>query len=152
MPYGFRNDEDLDRSTNAVMKWGLILMVGLVLVFPFYRWFEPANREAARELHLTSLAQQGSQIWSLNCASCHGLNGEGGVGPALNSQQFLQSATDEQTILLVSVGIPGTLMSAYALDHGGPLTSEQIRAVAIYMRSWEETAPDRPDWRDTPLG
>jgi mono/diheme cytochrome c family protein len=152
MTYGFRNDEELDHSTNQVMRWGLILMVGLVLVFPLYRWFEPAAREAARELHLASLAEQGSQIWALNCASCHGVDGEGGVGPALNSQQFLQSSTDEQTILLVSVGIPGTQMSAYALDHGGPLTSEQIRAVAIFMRSWEEDAPDRPDWRDMPTG
>jgi hypothetical protein len=39
-------------------------------------------------------------------------------------------------------------MSAYSLDYGGPLTSEQIKALTTFVRSWEEDAPDRPDWRD----
>ncbi|MDH3250179.1 MAG: hypothetical protein OEQ47_14520, partial [Acidimicrobiia bacterium] len=84
----------------------------------------------------------------LNCSSCHGLNGEGGIGPALNSMQFLQASTDEQTELLISVGVPGSQMSAYSLDYGGPLTSEQIRSLAIFIRSWEDDAPDVPGWRN----
>jgi mono/diheme cytochrome c family protein len=147
MPYGFRTDADLDRSTNKLMAWGVGLIGAMVLAFPFYRWFEPAAREEARDVNLQSLATQGEQTYSLNCSSCHGLNGEGGVGPALNSQQFLSSAGDEQIRLLVAVGIPGTQMSAYSQDYGGPLTSEQIKAIAVFLRSWEETAPDRPDWR-----
>jgi mono/diheme cytochrome c family protein len=147
MPYGYTSDRELDDSTNRVMFWGAILMVAMALVFPFYRWFEPDARAAAREAQLASLAEEGGTIWSFNCASCHGLNGEGGLGPALNSKQFLQSATDDQISLLVSVGIPGSQMSAYSQDHGGPLTSEQIRAVTTFMRSWEPEAPDRPDWR-----
>lgn len=147
MPYGFRTDPDLDRSTNTLMAWGVGLIAAMVLAFPVYRWFEPSARKEAREVNLQSLAGQGEHTFSLNCSSCHGLNGEGGVGPALNSQQFLTSATDEQIRLLVSVGIPGTQMSAYAQDHGGPLTSEQIKAITVFMRSWEEDAPDRPDWR-----
>lgn len=148
MSYGFRHDEELDRSTNKVMMWGLVLMIGFVGVFPLYRLVEPAARDEARETQLASLAEKGADIWSFNCASCHGLNGEGGIGPALNSRQFLESATDDQIELLVSVGIPGTQMNAYSLDYGGPLTSEQIRAVTVFIRSWEEDAPDRPDWMD----
>lgn len=147
MPYGYTSDRELDDSTNRVMLWGAVLMVAMALVFPFYRWFEPDSRAAAREAQLASLAEEGGAIWSFNCTSCHGLNGEGGLGPALNSKQFLQSATDDQISLLVSVGIPGSQMSAYSQDHGGPLTSEQIRAVTTFMRSWEPEAPDRPDWR-----
>jgi mono/diheme cytochrome c family protein len=147
MPYGYTSDRELDDSTNRVMLWGAFLMVAMALVFPFYRWFEPDSRAAAREAQLASLAEEGGAIWSFNCASCHGLNGEGGLGPALNSKQFLQSATDDQISLLVAVGIPGSQMSAYSQDHGGPLTSEQIRAVTTFVRSWEPEAPDRPDWR-----
>ncbi|RPI21334.1 MAG: hypothetical protein EHM57_06755 [Actinobacteria bacterium] len=144
-------DPELEESTNRWMAWGAGLMAAMVLIFPVYRFYEPSNREEARETQLASLAEQGQSIFGLNCASCHGAEGEGGIGPALNSQQFLTSAEDDQISAIIAVGVPGTQMSAYSLDFGGPLTSEQIRSVTIWLRSLEETAPDRPDWRD-PLG
>lgn len=147
MPYGYTTDPEVEESTNKVMLWGAILMLAMAAVFPLYRWIEPAAREEARDLQLVSLQHEGEQIWSVNCTSCHGLNGEGGVGPALNSQQFLQSASDAQMSQLIAVGVPGSQMSAYSQDFGGPLTSEQIKAVATFIRSWEADAPDNPDWR-----
>ncbi|MEZ5228328.1 MAG: cytochrome c [Acidimicrobiales bacterium] len=145
--YTYQGDAELDESTNRVMMVGAALLFVLALVFPLYRWFEPANRDDARAANLASLAQQGEETFGFNCASCHGLNGEGGVGPALNSKQFLASATDLQIRQLISVGVPGSQMGAYAQDFGGPLTSEQIKSIAVFMRSWEEKAPDNPDWR-----
>jgi mono/diheme cytochrome c family protein len=149
MGYDYQTDTELEASTNRVMQWGVALMLLMALVFPFYRWFEPANRDVAREQQLNSLVDQGESIWALNCSACHGANGEGGVGPALNSQQFMQSITTEQMMGLVAVGVPGTQMSAYSQDFGGPLTTEQIKAVATFVRSWEPDAPDNPDWRAT---
>ena len=148
MPLQYRSDEGLEESTNKVMTIGAVLLVAMALVFPLYRWVEPTTREEAREEQLADLAAEGSTVWQFNCSSCHGLNGEGGVGPALNSKQFLQSATDEQARTLISVGIPGSQMSAFSLDHGGPLTSEQIKSVVAYIRAWEPNAPDVPGWRD----
>lgn len=148
MTYEYETDDQLDASTNRWMAVGAGLLIVMALVFPFYRWYEPGARGEARDAQAASLAEEGANIWQFNCASCHGLNGEGGIGPALNSEQYLQSATDEQTRNLVAVGVPGSQMSAYSLDFGGPLTSEQIRSVTAYIRSWEDDAPDRPDWRD----
>lgn len=148
MSHEYTTDEELEASTNQWMVVGAGLLIAMALVFPFYRWYEPSTREDARVEQADSLAREGESIWQLNCSSCHGLAGEGGVGPALNSQQFLQSATDEQARTLIAVGIPGSQMSAYSLDYGGQLTSEQIRAVVAFLRSWEDDAPDRPDWRD----
>ncbi len=144
-------DEELEASTDRVMVIGAVLIVALALVFPLYRWIEPTNREQAREDQLNFLADSGQQLWGFNCASCHGLNGEGGLGPALNAEQFLQSSTDDQTRLLIAVGVPGSQMGAYSQDYGGPMTSEQIKAIATYIRSWEQDAPDREDWRDFPF-
>jgi mono/diheme cytochrome c family protein len=144
---GFTHDPGLEASTDQWMRWGLVLMAALVLAFPLYRIWEPASRAQARDLQQASLATQGQEIFSLNCSACHGLAGEGVDAPALNSQQFLRSATDDQIRLLISVGVPGTAMSAYSIDFGGPLTIEQIRAIATFIRSWEPDAPDRPDWR-----
>lgn len=141
-------DEELDASTNRVMVYGVVLLFAMAAVFPLYRFTEPSNRAESREAHLNSLAESGEALWSLNCSSCHGLNGEGGIGPALNSKQFLQAATDEQIETFIAVGLPGTQMSAYSQDFAGPFTSEQIRAVTVYLRSWEDDAPDREDWRD----
>jgi mono/diheme cytochrome c family protein len=149
MGYDYQTDKELEASTNRVMQWGVVLMLLMALVFPFYRWFEPATRADAREEQLSSLVVQGESIWDLNCSACHGVNGEGGIGPALNSQQFMQSATDTQITGLIAVGVPGTQMSAWSQDFGGPLTTEQIKAVVTFIRAWEPDAPDNPNWRDT---
>jgi mono/diheme cytochrome c family protein len=142
------DDSDLERSTNKWMVWGLVFMALMILIFPLYLWYEPSSRAEALEAHQESLAAQGGDMYVFNCASCHGPDGEGGIGPALNSQQFLASTVDEQIDALIAVGIPGSLMSAYSLDFGGPLTSEQIDALTAYLRSWEEDAPDNPNWRE----
>lgn len=145
------DDQDLERSTLRWMQWGVVLTLAFALVFPLYRWYEPTGRAAARESHVASLEQHGRELFATNCASCHGANANGGSAPALNAKEFLTTAEDGQIRQLVSVGVPGTNMSAYLLDYGGPLTLEQIDALTYYLRSLEEDAPSRPDWR-TPGG
>ena len=144
-------DEELEKSTNKWMAWGFGIMLAMALVFPVYRFFEPSNREADREAQLGFLAEQGESLFSANCTSCHGIDGAGGIAPALNAKQFLEAATDEQIDALIAVGVPGSQMGAYSLDFGGSLTLEQIEAITTYIRRWEDTAPDFPNWRD-PLG
>ena len=144
-------DPQLEKTTNTWMVWGLAVMVLMVVIFPIYRWYEPSNREAARYGQLANLADEGRSLVTSNCIACHGATGEGGIGPALNSQQFLTSATDKQIESLIATGVPGSQMSAYSQDFNGSLTSEQIRAIATYLRSLEGGAPDVPNWRD-PLG
>lgn len=129
------------------MRSGLILMAAFVLAFPLYRWYEPERRTAAREELEISLAAVGANLYSDNCASCHGIGATGGMAPALATHQFLDSASDRQIEQLISIGIPGSEMVAYSLDNGGPFTSEQVRAVATYLRSLEEVASDNPSWR-----
>lgn len=148
MAYGYSTDPELDRSTNRVMAIGAVLLLAMAAAFPLYLAVEPSNRESARAAQLESLAHEGGTIWAFSCASCHGELGEGGSAPALNAKQFLQAATDEQIQLLVAVGVPGSAMGAYSQDFGGPMTSEQIKAVTTFLRSLEEDAPDFPNWRN----
>ena len=147
MPYGYASDPELDRSTSRIMAWGVALTLVMAGLFPLYLWYEPGAREDNRAAQLASLASEGESLWGFNCAACHGETGEGGSGPALNAKQFLQSATDDQIDQLIAVGVPGSAMSAYSQDFAGPLTSEQIKALTTYLRSWEEDAPDNPNWR-----
>jgi len=147
MTYGYSKDPELDPSTNRVMMWGVVLLGAMVLAFPAYLAHEPSAREQSRADNLESLAAEGKSVWKLNCATCHGDTGEGVSAPALNSSQFLTAATNEQIVSLVSVGVPGTAMSPWGQDFAGPLTSEQVKAVAVFVREWETDAPDVPDWR-----
>lgn len=147
MSYGYSKEAEVERSTNRVMVWGAVLLLAMVAVFPLYLAVEPSNREESRDENLKSLASEGKSIWEANCASCHGADGEGTSAPALNSEQFLTAATDDQIMHLVSVGVPGTAMGAFGQDFAGPLTSEQVEAVTTFIRSWEKKAPDVPNWR-----
>ncbi len=142
-------DPDLEASTNKWMQWGLVLMVIMVLAFPIYRITEPDRRADAAEDRQTELAAQGEELFALTCSGCHGPEARGGAtAPTLNAKEFLQSAVDEQIESLIATGVPGTPMSAYSLDFGGPLTQEQIVALTTYLRSLEEDAPSVPEWRD----
>lgn len=145
-------DERLEASTVRWMQWGALIVALMVLAFPLYRAQEPGARASAAEERISELSAQGADIFEVSCTACHGEDGLGGIAPALNSQQFLTSATDEQIEGLIALGVPGSTMAAYSIDFGGPMTQEQIVAIAVYLRSLEETAPDNPAWRDMLTG
>lgn len=142
-----RDDPELEASTRRWMWYGVVLMALFVLAFPFYRIYEPEARSEARQAQLEALASRGQDLFVTNCSSCHGDQGQGVDAPALNSKQFLDNVTQDQIESLVAHGILGSEMAAWSLDFDGPLTSEQIRAIGIYLLSLRPTAPDRPDWR-----
>jgi cbb3-type cytochrome c oxidase subunit III len=141
---------ELVDSTRRWMWAGLVLMALFVVAFPIYRIYEPGQRAEARENQLGFLAAHGEDLFTSDCASCHGPLGRGGLGPAIGSTDFLESVNDDQIAQLISVGVPGTEMVSYSLDHGGPLTSQEIRAITVYLRSLEEEAEPNPLWH-TPL-
>jgi mono/diheme cytochrome c family protein len=139
-------DPELEKSTNRWMAWGAVLLFLLVLAFPVYRILQPKQLADAQAAHSAELAAQGEEIFTANCAQCHGGEATGAIGPALNSEQFLSSVSDLQMHQLISTGVPGTLMVAYSADFGGTFTQQQITATVAYLRGFEETAPDFPDW------
>lgn len=140
-------DPELEASTARWMQVGIVLMVLFAVAFPVYRIYEPGARATAREQQLAALQAEGQNVYEDACSSCHGSEGQGVDAPALNSKQFLDSVTHDQITSIAAHGIPGTEMSAWSIDYGGPLTSEQLNAAASYIESWRPDAPDRPDWR-----
>jgi len=142
--------DELERSTQRWMSAGVVLMALFFLAFPVYRLYEPAQRADAREQQQSFLADQGAELFETSCASCHGVGGSGAVGPALGVKEFLESVDDTQITQLISVGVPGSEMVAYSNDLGGPMTGQEINAITVYLRSLEEEAPSKPNWR-TPL-
>ena len=140
----------LEASTRRWMFAGLVLMALFVLAFPVFRAYEPARRADARVRQEQFFADLGGEVFATNCESCHGVAGTGAIAPAVGAVEFLVNTEDVQISAIIVHGVPGTEMSAYGLDLGGPLTSTQIEALTTYLRSLEEAGFTRTNWR-TPL-
>jgi len=103
--------------------------------------------------------ETGGQLYELNCATCHGLDGQGtGRAPAVNSPDLLAGKTPAR---LTEAGWGGTLkdfihttiaggrpqasakfadypqrMPTWSQDFGGPMRSDQVDAVVAYVLNW----------------
>jgi mono/diheme cytochrome c family protein len=76
-----------------------------------------------------------AQLYGANCAGCHGAEGRGGAALALNDPLYV-ALVDEATIRrVVSNGIPGTAMPAFAQSAGGMLTDAQVDAIVGGIRT-----------------
>ena len=118
------------------------LTLCILIVFQVYIWREPARVEADEAADHVAAVAAGDDLYAENCAACHGDNGEGGIGPGLNSRDLLQMTTDEALFSLTRTGVPGTIMPAWAQAFGGPFTDEQIAQMVAFIRAWEPTAPE----------
>ena len=74
-------------------------------------------------------ASTGAQLFAANCATCHGADGQGAVGPQLAGQVTKSFPNIEDQIKFVSEGSGG--MPSFA----GKLSPQQIRQVVEYTRS-----------------
>jgi mono/diheme cytochrome c family protein len=137
----------LERSLDRYYTVGLAFMFILIVAFPLYRLREPSLRAEAKTQQATEYQRIGDGLFNQGCSSCHGVNATGGTAPTLNSKQFFSATSDAQAALIVTGGVPGSSMTAWSQDFGGPLTAEQIRQVVTFLRSLEPNAPSIPDWR-----
>ena len=139
---------DLARSLDRQYMIGLLCMALLILAFPVYRMGEPARRHNARLADERESIALGRDVFTRNCAACHGPDGTGGsIAPTLNSRELLNVTSDPQLHWIIAGGIPGTPMTAYHIDLGGPFTPQEIDRLVRYLRSLEATAPSVPEWR-----
>jgi mono/diheme cytochrome c family protein len=126
---------------------GLVCMLALIVAFPLYNAGEPSRRADAQKEMAESNVSIGRTMFAQHCSSCHGDEARGGRGaPTLAAREFLGSVTDKQLHWLISGGIPGTIMSAYDIDLGGPFTAQEIARLAAYLRSMEPGAPSVQGW------
>ncbi len=119
-----------------------VLTLAILASFELYILREP-ERIAGVEASDTSIAvNAGQALFKTDCTLCHGDNGEGDVGPALNDKTFLNTTSDDTIFSVISSGVPGTQMPAWNQSHGGPLTDQDITQLVAYIRAWQPTATD----------
>ncbi len=102
-----------------------------------------------------SLAALGAPVFLENCSPCHGIDGQGNVGPALRNNPFVTGG-DQTVFTTVANGI-GTQMPAWLQANGGPLNDAQIRNVVAYLHTLQgvqplpSSTPVPPEPTETPL-
>lgn len=92
-----------------------------------------------------SMLALGEQLFVTTCTGCHGVNGTGDFGPAINSQQFLSNRDDAALAQTIIFGghRPNTAMPAFEQR----FDEIELNALVSYIRSLEETAPQVADPR-----
>jgi mono/diheme cytochrome c family protein len=105
--------------------------------------------EAARGTPL----ELGQQLYSQNCATCHGVFGEGGPSPInpkalippISTADYLKTRDDFTLRAIITQGQPNSGMSPFGSAFGGTLEDDEIDAIVAYIRAWEAKPPvDQP--------
>lgn len=112
---------------------GMALTLIIAVFIGAYWATEPARQEAARERLIEEAVGRGAELYISNCAACHGVQGQGRIGPALQGTELDENAL----IRIISAGVPGTVMSAWSREEGGPLTIDQIEDLATFIKNWD---------------
>ena len=78
-------------------------------------------------------------LYAENCSGCHGAEGRGGAAIALANPVYL-SIVDEATMRkVITNGVRGTSMPAFAQSAGGMLTDKQIDVISSGIRlNWSQ--------------
>jgi mono/diheme cytochrome c family protein/plastocyanin len=151
-------------------RWVAFLGVAIVALFVILYYFyelgvpiintTPRLQAEANDQQVTSI-ERGYNLYEANCARCHGVNGEGGIGPVLNDQTKLFSHLNEQYIRNVLTvggryvcGNSKSLMPIWADTNGGPLNYLQIADIIAFIRapSTQEFAKHDPQLNEPVIG
>jgi len=113
------------------MIGGILGVVFILLVFGVI-WQASGGGDTATDIAAPDVLAQGEIVYQENCVACHGENGKGYIGPALNGSAHAWHHADPQLLSFIRDGIPGTQMAA----QGDNLSEEEINAVISYLKSW----------------
>jgi mono/diheme cytochrome c family protein len=73
-------------------------------------------------------------LYTKNCSGCHGTGAKGGAALSVGDPVYLAIADDSTLLKVVSNGIVGTSMPAFAKSAGGMLTDKQVQIVVHGIR------------------
>ena len=76
-----------------------------------------------------------NQLYTQNCAGCHGAGGRLGAARSLNDPLYLAFVTDDAMRQAIAKGRAGTNMPAFSEPAGGHLTDQQIELIVNGMRA-----------------
>jgi mono/diheme cytochrome c family protein len=112
---------------------GLVALVIIVTVLPFYAMIEPYRMEVVQDELQEQDLTTSTDLYLNNCVTCHGLAGDGvGAMPPLNT---LGKAEADPDLLYNTIAHSphGTAMSSWHLEEGGPLNEYQVEGLVTFI-------------------
>lgn len=88
----------------------------------------------------TAKLDTGKALYATYCALCHGNQGEGFKADGANAlaqADFLSIASDTFLRNGIIYGRPGTTMSPWGQERGGPLSSDDVTHLVAWIRNWQ---------------
>ena len=145
---------------------GVAIVALFVILYYFYELGVPIINTQPRlaseeERQQVVSVERGYNLYEANCARCHGVKGEGGIGPVLNDQVKLFSHLSEaylRNVLTVGgryvCGNAKSVMPVWADTNGGPLTYIAINDLIAFIRapSTQEFVRHDPELNEPVIG
>jgi mono/diheme cytochrome c family protein len=82
-----------------------------------------------------------AHLFAQNCAGCHGPEGKGNAALSLANPVYLAIADDTVVRRVITSGVAGTQMPAFARTAGGTLTDKQVEVLVQGIRGWARPLP-----------
>ncbi len=160
------NYDGIQEYDNPLPKWWLwlfyITIIFSIVYLPYYHMFggklpreayeeemaaAAAMRKAQEEAAPTQAAvatapadaEAGKTIYTTNCVACHGVHGEGAIGPNLTDKFWLHGNTTADLIKIVTDGVPEKGMVAWKTILG----PQKISDVVAYIETLKGTNPPK---------
>ncbi len=83
---------------------------------------------------------EGAKVYQINCASCHGKKGEGGLGPNLADEYWLHGGNINQVFKTIKKGVAAKGMISWEKK----LNPLQIQNTASFILTFQGTNPPNP--------
>lgn len=156
--------DDIEESDNQLPNWWLFILFATI-AFSFGYWFvfhttkklpnppevyaadvdalkkaraaaNPMSDEALSELAKDpAMVAAGKEVFASSCASCHGQQGQGLVGPNLTDKFWIHGKTPTLLAKAVDQGFPDKGMPPW----GPVLGPDKVRKVTAYLLSIQNT-------------
>ncbi len=81
--------------------------------------------------------ENGKKAYEANCIACHGINGEGGVGPNMTDNYWIHGNTIDDMVKVITYGVAEKGMIPWEKT----LSKKQIVEVASYIHTMQGTNP-----------
>ncbi|MFQ5429530.1 MAG: c-type cytochrome, partial [Phycisphaerae bacterium] len=128
------------RANTAMPSWKQLSADEVSDLIAYIRSWQP--RPPDRQAVIEALAaggadedalKEGGELYAARCATCHGADGEGAMGPSLNNDAFLSVVDDDYLYDAIVLGRPGTAMPSW--KH---LAAPDVANLIRFIRQWNE--------------